>query len=198
MVVGTHAVNWDLFALRVISPPPCTYIHCMGFNSLHGSPALPCTCIHCIHCMGSIPCVCDLLTLRVLSSPPCTYIHWVLLHGFNSLCGWPLCTNGTIPLPCTYIHCMGSIPCVGDLYALKALFPPPCTCIHCISLACVAIPCMGPQHSHVPTFTAFTVWVQFTMWLPLKVWEMRKLVYNMLHTKDTNCVLYIVPGAGVD
>ena len=120
----------DLFALRLLSLPLCTYIHYIGFNFLHGSPVLQCTYIHCIS-------LCE--------------------FEFNSLCASP-------PGPCTYIHfihCICSIPCVGNLFALS---PPPCTyiyCVHCIY--CMgSIHCMGPHQQHVPTFTSFTVWVQFT------------------------------------
>ena len=127
--------------------------------------------------------ICDLFALRALSPPPCTYILCISLCGFNSLCGWPFCTKGTIPtimylhllhfilwvsIPCmapyhshvppfTVFHCVGSIPCKADLFALRALSPPPCTYIHYISLeGCQfpecdpttpmylhSIPCMG-------------------------------------------------------
>ena len=92
----------DLFALRVLSIPLCTYIHCIGFNFLHRSPVLQCTYIHCIS-------LCVFSSLCESSLPPCTYIH--------------------------FIHCIGSIPCAGNLFALRALSPPPCnsfTTFHCL------------------------------------------------------------------
>ena len=69
---------------------------------------------------------------------PCTYIPCISLHG--SLCG-------LLSLQCTYIPCIpcvGSIPCMGDLFVLGTLSQPPCT----------YIPCVGPHHYHVPTFPA--------------------------------------------
>ena len=115
--MGSIPCVGDLFALRALSPPPCTYIHCMGFSSLHGSPPLPCTYIH---CMG-------FNSLHGSPPLPCTYIHYmddplhqwhfphphvptftvftVLLHGFNSLCGFP-------PVPYTYIDCVHCIHCI--------------------------------------------------------------------------------------
>ena len=145
------------------------YLHSLCFTTWVSNPYMRLHYSHVptfteFYCMGSIPCVGDLFELRDYPNHYITTFTFTAFHcmGFNSLHGSP-------PLPCTYIHYMDSIPCVDDLFALRTLSPPLCTCIHCISLACVAIPCMGPQHSHVPTFTAFTVWVQFTMWLPLKV-----------------------------
>ena len=103
----------DLFALRAPFPPPCTYIHCMGFNSLHGSQPLPCTYIH---CMGSIPCMGEFFALMVLSPPP-------FLHSLCQL--HPLCTASTAYCMglCTAFYCMGSILCMGNLFALRALSP---------------------------------------------------------------------------
>ena len=45
--VSIHCMD-DLFALRALSPLPCTYIHCMGFNSLHGSR------VHCVPIESSL------------------------------------------------------------------------------------------------------------------------------------------------
>ena len=47
---------------------------------------------------------------RALSPPPCTYIPCVSLHG--SLCGSQHYCVTTFPA----FNCMGSIPCVGDLF----------------------------------------------------------------------------------
>ena len=62
----------------------------------------------------------------------------------------------------TAIYCMGSIPCVYDLFAPRTLSPPPSTYIHCLG----SIHSMDPHHTHVPTFTvfsSFTAWAQFTV-----------------------------------
>ena len=64
------------------------------------------------------------------------------LHFLDSL-HFPVFPAFPCMAPCIYPHhshvptfstCMGSIPCVGDLFALRALSPPHCTCIPCISL----------------------------------------------------------------
>ena len=118
-----------------------TAFHCVGFNFLHWSPPLPCTYIYCI---GSICCIGGLYALRAQSSPPCT-CTWVLTIPIPiplpcyyslciSLCGF-LC--GSPPPPYTYIPgilYMGSIHCMGDLFALSAQYLPPCIYIPCISL----------------------------------------------------------------
>ena len=86
--VGSILCMGDLFAPRALSPPTCTYIHYMGFNSLHGSPPLLCTYIH--H-MGSIPCVGDLFALMTLSLPPFLHsLHPCIYHVLH-----PLCTMST-------------------------------------------------------------------------------------------------------
>ena len=131
----------DLFVLRVLSIPLCTYIHYIGFNFLLRSPVLQCTYIHCIslcvfnslcesslppftyihfiHCMGSIPCVGNLFALRALSPPPCNYIHYISLSGFQF----------TVLFPTTPIYllnvgiCVVSIICMSDLFTLRALSP---------------------------------------------------------------------------
>ena len=55
----------NLFELKTLSPPSCTYIHC----------------ICCVNCMGSIPCIGNFFALRPLSPPPCTYIHYIHCMG---------------------------------------------------------------------------------------------------------------------
>ena len=141
-VVSIPCVD-DLLALRALSPPPCTYIHCMDFNSFHRSPSLPCTYIH---CMGSIPHVGDLLYYghyphHHVPVPTFTTFHCV---SFNSL-------HGSLKLPWTYIQCVSSTPCLGDL-----LHKHHCSHHHVPTFtAWVSIPCMGSHHSHVLTFTAY-------------------------------------------
>ena len=67
----------DLFVLRALSPPPVpifTAFHCVGFNSLHGSPPLSCTYIPCVSLHG-------FNSLHRSLAPPCTYIHCVYCMG---------------------------------------------------------------------------------------------------------------------
>ena len=57
--VGSIACMGDLFTLRTLSPPPCTYIHCVGFNFLCGflySHVPTFTAFHCVvHCATACP-----------------------------------------------------------------------------------------------------------------------------------------------
>ena len=90
------------------------------------------------------------------------YLHPLHFHVF------PACFPVWVLqlLPCIYIPyfaCVGSIPymssipCMGDLFALRALSPPPCTYIHCFIFSCMddfSTEWHSPHH-HVPTFPAF-------------------------------------------
>ena len=108
--VGSIPYMGDLFALRALSPPPCTYIYCIslcGFQFTAWSPHSHVPTFTVFPCTGSIPYMSDLFALRALSPPSHTYIHCM---GFNSLCGSP-------PLPCFYIHC---ISLHGSLHSLHA------------------------------------------------------------------------------
>ena len=89
--VGSIPCVGDHFALRALSPSPCTYINCVSLHGFQFPAWVPTT-----YCVGSIPCVGDLFALRALFPPPCNYIHCM---GFKSLHESP-------PLPRTYIHCV--------------------------------------------------------------------------------------------
>ena len=90
-----------LYALRALSPLPCTYIHSVAFNSMHGFLPLP-----------------------------CTYIHHILLCGFNSLCGWHFYTKDTIPTT-MYLHSLYFTAWISihhkDPHHLYLLCVPVCT-----------------------------------------------------------------------
>ena len=137
-----HCTAWVYFTLWIPTTPMYLHSLCLlhslhGFNSLCGSPLVPYTYIHCIHCiycihslhpihcMGSPPPVftaCTVWTpfpawitflhLWTLSPPPYTYIYCIL-HGSNSLHGVT-----TTNIHC--VHCMDSIPCMGNLFALTS------------------------------------------------------------------------------
>ena len=74
----------DLFALRALSPPPCSLCSLHSPHSPHSLCSLhrfpPAFTV--LHFMGSIPYMGDLFVLMTLSPPPSGYIHWV---GFNHL-----------------------------------------------------------------------------------------------------------------
>ena len=90
-----------------------------------------------------------------------------LLHGINLLCGWPSCTDGCMPttIQVNWLHllcllhgfsllckspsigcvwCMGSIYCVGDLFALSAVSPPSFKSIGCVLLHGDSLLCGSP------------------------------------------------------
>ena len=98
--------------------PTFTAFHCVGFNSLYGSPPFPCTYIH---WMGSIHCIGGLFALRAKSSPPCTctwvlttpiYLHSItmLLQSLHFLVWFPVWSTTTI-----YLHSLHSL---HGLYSL--------------------------------------------------------------------------------
>ena len=88
-------------------------------------------------------CVCFIRNYSIFN----TYIHCISLHGFNFLSGWSFCAKGTITITIylhtlhftvwvsilcmsphhsdvptsTAFHCMGTILCMGDLFAQRAL-----------------------------------------------------------------------------
>ena len=131
--MGSIPCVGDLFALRDYPNHHVTIFtafHCMVFNSSQGSPPLLCTYIH-------------YFAIRALSPPPFTYIYCVLLHGFNSLFGWPFCTKNTIPTT-MYLHSLHfTSTCCNSLHGSPALS---CTHIHCVH--CVgSIHCVGPLKS---------------------------------------------------
>ena len=96
----------------------------------------------------------------------------ISLHG--SLCGFP-------PLWCTYIPCIpcvGSIPCMGDLFVLGTLSPPPCTYIPYVSPVWfptwVPITAMYLHSLHfpvcVPTTTMYLHSLHFSARAQFPVW----------------------------
>ena len=124
--VASNPYMGDLFVLRALSPPPCTYILCIP---LHGSP-IPVS-LHSLHGFNSLHG--ELFTLRPLSTSSCTYIHYFSLHG-------------SPPLRCTYISC------IGDLFALRAQsyhHVPTLAAFLCV------VSCVDPHHSHVSTLPLF-------------------------------------------
>ena len=109
----------------------------MGFNSLHGSPPLP-----------------------------CTYIHYISLHGLNALHGWLFCTNGTFPTT-KYLHSLHPLHTVSTVYCIHCVLHLllPVSSTYCIQLCTASTPyCIDcflyPLHT---ASTAYCVGVYFTV-----------------------------------
>ena len=134
--VWVHSLLGDLSALRILSPPPYTYIPC-------------------ILCVGPI----------LYIGPHHQYsLHFPALAPYTTtICLNSLCfLHGSSPLHWSLspifpvFPCVGSIPCMVTIFALRTLSPPPYTYIPCIL-------CMGPHHQYS---LCFPVWAPFPAWLP--------------------------------
>ena len=121
--------------------------------------------------------------IQLCGSPtPFMSISCVLLHGINLLHGRPFCTDRCVPttIQVNWLHllcllygfslvckplsigcvcCMGSIYCVGELFALSAVSPASFKSIGCVLLHGDNLLC-GSQH-HSIQLAVFVVWMTF-------------------------------------
>ena len=104
-------------------PASSTYIHCMG--SIHSMDPHH-THVPIFTVFSSFTAWAQFIVFTVFTSTIYLYSLCSLhsLCGFNSLCGVPTTSIH-------YVHCMDSIPCVDNLFALTSGLHPPPTNVNC-------------------------------------------------------------------